>query len=226
MNKNKVLPQVTEQLDMKPSRVNPARIHIIYPGGAGGNFMMQMLADMFNIPMQHEVTEKNEYRSRNNRFMSHNHLWLDWKNHPQLSQKEWGEFLLYGVRHKSTFIVINSRDPYYTISLGAIKNGEWEGKTLPDRTDDYHAHKWRKQSRRSYLWVRDEFREWQIPHVYLEYHDLFYDAVEESLQRICTQVGIQVDNLDKYVKMINEYTAKNDELIKRYKSDIYFSRYG
>ncbi len=210
---------------MKPARVDPARLHIIYPGGAGGNFMMKLLSDMFDIPIQSRVTERNEYISQDNKFISHNHLWLNWKEYPQLSAKEWSNFLLYAINRQSTFIIINSRDPYYTISLGAIKNGEWEGKTLPDRTDDYHAHKWRKGSIRSYLWARNELKEWKIPHVYLEYHDLFYDAIEESLQQICTQVGIQVDNLDKYVKMINEYTTINDELIKRYKSDIYFSRY-
>ena len=247
--------------DIGFQRVHFGRGHIFFPGGAGGNFLLSLLANMYNlsIPMG-KISETNEYiQLHKSRAITQGHLldmWgymdepaaakrtsEDWENYKEyrmfknyifdcLTQRKyppkWKECLELAKNSKTHFIIINSKDQFYTQNLaglkGSFKEG-WQDKFyVMDRNTSGKNQHW-NQIWGHYKWIEEQFIENNIPCLYFEYHDLYLDKVKESLEKICNMWG-PVDNLDKYVKMINAYSEENYRLLKEYKSDIYYSRHG
>ena len=222
---------------MDKLKQNFSRIHIFFPGGAGGNFLFTLLSQMYDLPLTADKTKVNEFLAECNKAIGKTHLIDLWDTDKQyvedcLTQRKyppgWNNFLDSAKKSKTHFIILNSKDSYYTQNLAGLKGSfteGWQDKFyIIDRATSGRDQKW-DLIWGHYKWLEEQFIENNIPCLYLEYHDLYLDKVKESLEKICNMWG-PVDNLDKYVKMINEYSKENYRLLKEYKSDIYFSRHG
>ncbi len=214
------------------------KICLFFAGGSGGNFIASLLADMYSIPLPVETTDANEFMCQGNTFISVHHMFQVWAlDEPNPGDghfeqftaypSRWKEWLELAKQNQTHFIIINSKDPCYSCNIGSIKASireGWKYKMITrdmlesgDRDAKFNAS-WPKSWKR-YKWAEQQYIKNNIPVTYFEFDELFLTDVKNSIKRLCDAFG-PVNNIDKYVKIVQDYANKNQQLLTKYNNNV------